>query len=171
MKSQKPKPILSRARGAELPLSNSALTELLRAVLDKGMPFRFQARGFSMHPLIKDSDIITVSPISGAAPRLGDVVVFIHPKFDNLILHRVVGKKGNRFLIKGDNIQDYDGYIPRDRILGYVTKVERDDKLLSIGLGPERVLISFLTRRRRFYPSLLPIWRLIRPLIGRSRYD
>lgn len=161
------KPAIFGKKGVELKLSGTALVELLQAVLDKGVPVRFRAKGFSMTPFIKDDDVITVAPLSDALPRLGDVLAFIHPQTERIVVHRVVGKKGIYFLVKGDNTSDSDGLISKTDILGCVTRVERDGKKIFLGLGPERCLIAFFTRRRLLIPFLYPIWRMVRPIIRR----
>lgn len=137
-------------------------------MLDKGVPFRFKAKGLSMHPFIRHGDVITITPLFDNLPRYGDVVAFVPPEISTLIVHRVVGKRDGDFLIKGDNIARSDGLIPMASILGSVTKVERDGKEVYIGLGPERLLIAFLTRRGILSPLLLPVCRLAR-LITRRR--
>jgi len=57
------KSALFNRKEGELQLSGPSLVELLRSVLDKGVPFRFQAKGFCMTPFIKDGDVITVFPL------------------------------------------------------------------------------------------------------------
>lgn len=161
------KPALFIKKGEELSLSSQSLRELLRAVLDKGASFRFRAKGFSMSPFIKDGDVLTVALWQGTTPRLGDVVVFTHPGTGKLIIHRVIEKKTDSYLTKGDNSPEGDGLISKADILGRVTKAERNGKEISLGLGPERFVIAFLTRRGLF-PLLRPVWRFVR-LIIRSR--
>lgn len=116
-------------------LSMPVLVGLLRAVLDKGKPFRFQATGGSMSPFVRDGDVITVSPLSDIPPRLGDVVAFIRPESGKLVVHRVVGKRDGSYLIKGDSAPDCADVIPRANILGRVTRVERDGKRVYLGLA------------------------------------
>lgn len=145
-------------------ITHHSLSELLTAVLTKGLHCCFIATGHSMSPFIKDGDEITVSPLHDSSPCLGAVVALIHPENGRLAIHRVVGKKGDSYLIKGDNSSDFDGFVQKENILGFVTKVEREGKNISIGLGPERFLIAFLTRRGLF-PLLLSVWRLIRPFV------
>ena len=55
-------------------LPNAELLALLKKTLARGAPFRFTATGSSMIPFVRDGDEITVSPLGGAAPRIGDVV-------------------------------------------------------------------------------------------------
>lgn len=158
------KPALFYKNGGVLSLTGPALNKLLRAVLDKGIPFRFRAKGFSMAPFIRDGDIVTVSPLSGSSPGLGDVVAFIHPETKRLIIHRVVGKSLKSYKIKGDNISQGDGPITKEHIMGLVTKVERDGRKVFFGLGPEKFLISFMTGSG-FLQRLLPVmWRRVRPI-------
>jgi len=167
LKSHRAKPSLFSVKGGELALSGPAIAELLRAVLDKGLPFRFEAKGASMLPFIRNDDLITVSPLSGNTPRFGDVVAFVLMETGKLRVHRIVGKKGNSFLIKGDNNPDADGLIPKSDVLGRVTKVERDGKQVFSGLGLERILIAFLTHMGRSHNPIFLAYSLIRPVIGR----
>ena len=166
-KSLRAKPALLSKKENGLSLSGSAFVELLKAVLDKGTPFRFRAEGFSMHPFIRNGDLVTLSPLFNTIPRLGDVVAFVLPGTDRLMIHRIIGAKGRFFLIKGDNLHGPDGLIPKTNILGRVTRVERNGKEIFFGIGPERILIALLTRRRAVSSSLLPVLRLVRPIIKR----
>lgn len=165
LKSPEFEPALFIKEGGELSLSGPTLVELLRAVLGKGAPCRFRAKGFSMSPFVRDGDVITVSPLSGASPRRGDVVAFVRPGMEKLVVHRVVGKRGHSYLIKGDSTPEADGLIPEANVLGRVIRVERDGKEVFLGLGPERFLIAFLTGRGLLFPLLLPLWRLVRPIV------
>ena len=139
-------------KGNEIFFSNEGLAGLVKAAFNKGAPFRFQVKGFSMYPFIKDGDVVTISPLSNPSVGLGRTVAFINPKTERFTIHRVIGKRANCYLIKGDNIPEEAVLIPRENILGCVTKVERDGNERFLGLGPERFIIAFLSHRR-----LLPI--------------
>ncbi len=130
----------------ELSLSNAALTKLIQDAITKEASFRFQAKGFSMLPFIRDGDVITIAPLSCSFMAFGDSVAFIHPKTGNLVIHRIISRHGNSYMIKGDNIFKPDGLITREDILGYVASVERNGKKALFGLGPERFLIALLSR-------------------------
>ena len=143
--------------GGEFSLSGKALLELLGAVLEKGMPFRFMARGVSMRPFIKNGDVITITPLSGAPLSVGDVAIFLCPDTGKAMVHRVVGKQGDSFLMKGDNSPCPDGLIPKSDILGRISKLERNGADISFGLGRERFLIAALSKT-----GLLPV--LVRPV-------
>lgn len=101
----------------------------------------------------------------------GQPVAFIQPETGRLVIHRVVGKSGNYYLIKGDNIVNSDGLISKENILGCVTSVERNGKKLFPGLSPERFLIAFLSRWSLLFPLLLFLRRFMRPVIKRFKHE
>lgn len=111
--------------GGELPLAGESLAGLMRAVLERGKAFRFEARGTSMHPFIQNGDVVTVAPFAAGGPRTGDIVVFVHPGTGGVRAHRVVDIDGGRFVLKGDNALDNDGALARDALLGIVVSHER----------------------------------------------
>ena len=165
MKPPSPRSSLFSNPGGELSLSGPAFGELLRSVLSSGVPFRFQAKGSSMTPFIKNGDFITISPLFDIPPRVGDVVAFNYERAGNPVVHRVVGKRGKAFLITGDNASHTHDLVPETDILGRVTQIERDGKKVYLGLGPERVLIASPACRRLLLNFLLPLWRLVRKLM------
>ena len=155
-------------KGSDLPLSGRGLVDLLRAVLSKGVPVRFQAKGFSMSPFIKNNDVVTISPLQGTQPSLGDIIAFAHPETQGLYIHRIVRNKCGFCVTKGDNRSQTEESVPIENILGSVTRVERDGRHVFLGLGPERFLIAFLGRRGLLFPFLFPLWRILRPFMRRS---
>jgi hypothetical protein len=150
-------------------LSGPVLTELLRAVLDRGEPFWFEAPGFSMSPFIQNGDTITVTPLAGGSPGRGEVVAFLRPDSDKLVVHRVVGQRGDMFLVRGDNGGEECDLVPVASILGHVTRVERHGQPVRLGLGPERRLIAALSRLGLLQPVLRLLWPLLRPVVRRVR--
>jgi radical SAM protein with 4Fe4S-binding SPASM domain len=111
-------------------LSGKSLLELVQVVLRKNGGFRFRATGSSMAPAIQNSDVITISPFRNKKPLYGEVVAFCHPETHRLSLHRVIKKNQDLFLIKGDRNVNTDGDIPLKNIVGVVTRVERDHKMI-----------------------------------------
>lgn len=142
-----PRPGLIAIKGQDLPLSGQALQELMRAVLAKGLPFRFCARGWSMTPFIRDGDVITVAPLHKGLPKIGEVVAFVRPESGKLVVHRVVARQASGVFIQGDNGQGYaDGLISQEHLLGQITRIERNGRAVWVGLGPERAMIAWLSR-------------------------
>jgi signal peptidase I len=152
---------------SELNLSAPDMVGLLRDVLGKGASFRFKAKGFSMTPIIKDGDIITVSPSLSAGLRSGDIAAFTHPVTDRLVVHRIVGIRGGSFFVKGDNNEAFDGLIPGSRVLGRITRIERDGRSVQLGLGAERSAIALLSRFNILPLLLVPMRRLYRLYLSR----
>ena len=130
--------------------SSSGAGTLLTAVCGKKSLFRFTARGSSMSPVIRDKDVLVITPPSEKRPCTGDVVALISPLSKKLVVHRIVGKRGNFFLIKGDNIHDCDGYYHKKEIHGYVIKVIKPGgKVYAHPLFVNKV-IAFFSRVRLF---------------------
>lgn len=166
LRKDKPNPPITEDSG--LSLSGAALTDLLEAVVSRGSFLTLQAKGSSMSPFIKDGDMVTLSPMNGALPRMGDVVAYIHPAIKRVFIHRVVRKKGDSYIMKGDNSLEVDGPVLAAKILGLVTRVDRDGKRITLGLGPERFVIALLASRNLFLPLFRPARRVIN-LFARHR--
>ena len=139
-------------------IDNQELRALASAVLGKGHEFRFQARGQSMLPFIKDGDTAIVQPIGNVPStiRLGDVVLCVIDE-RRLLVHRVMGISKNdsitMYRIQGNAVAKADGLIASEQILGRVTGIERGSKQRQIDTPWERILgtlwiwASPLTRR------------------------
>lgn len=136
--------------GTELPLGGEALAGLMRAVLEKGKPFRFEARGASMHPVIRDGDVVTVRPLGGARPGTGDIVAFVHPLTKGVLVHRVVRAEERGYVLKGDNALAEDGPVAADGILGRVARVERDGRTVRTGRALRSPGLARLSRSAWF---------------------
>lgn len=146
-------PQLRVQKGGEKPLSGLALLELARAVLGRGVPFRFQARGFSMTPFIRDGDVITISPLQRDRVGVGEIVAFIRPGESRLVVHRVVATRRSVVAIQGDSDPQYtDENISISNIIGSVTRIERNGKDIWLGLGMERSFIAWLSCTRLLLP-------------------
>jgi len=138
--------------GGVQPLSGEALSTLLDDVLTRGVPFRFEARGYSMAPFIRDGDVVTVTALAEGRARFGEVVAFVAPG-KRLVLHRVTGRRSDRYEIRADNVDPGAAaktaavdVVPSSSLLGVVRGVERDRRPVRLGLGPERVVIAGLSR-------------------------
>ena len=151
----------------ELNLSAPDMVGLLRDVIGKGVSFRFKAKGFSMTPIINDGDIITVSPCLPAGLRSGDIAALTHPVTERLVVHRIVGFRGESFIVKGDNNEDFDGLIPGSHVLGRITRIERDGRSVQLGLGAERSTIALLSRFHILRLLLVPLQKLYRFYLSR----
>lgn len=134
-------------RQEEFHLCGQSLATLVQETLRKGSCIRLTANGFSMLPFIRDGDVVTVSASPGISLVSGRVIAFIHPQTARLVIHRLLGRDNGCYLVKGDSVFSADGLIPGKSILGCVTKIERNGRRVSFGLGPERRIIAFLSRK------------------------
>ncbi len=125
---------------------NYPLAGLMRAVLEKGKAFRFEARGTSMHPFIKDGDVVTIEPLAPGGPRTGDVVTFVHPVSGGVRVHRVVKASNGVYVLKGDNALGEDGELSRDALLGRVARVERGGRARRLGPSLRSAALARLSR-------------------------
>ncbi|MFC1807727.1 S24/S26 family peptidase [Candidatus Omnitrophota bacterium] len=119
---------------------------MFEEVLSKNAQFRFKAKGYSMSPFVRGGDVLTISPVDKRTISIGDIVAFVRDKRASVAIHRVVGVKRGHYFIQGDNTSSASELILRKNILGRVIHIERDNKKVLLGLGPERYLIALLNR-------------------------
>lgn len=151
--------------------------ELSRAILGAGKSLRFQARGASMAPLVRDGDTLTVEPVTAAQLGVGDVALFGREP-EAVVVHRVIrieaGPQGRRFLMQGDAVAHPDGLIAEGDIHGRVTAVERGGARLELARPAMRVLCWLAVLRSRHHLRHGALLRLAGWLIKRlppfSRY-
>jgi signal peptidase I len=127
-------------------ISNNDFSVLMTDIIGRGKKFRFQTSGSSMSPFIMNDDVVTFCSINSKPIRVGDIVAFLHPINNNLIVHRIIAKNSGNFLIKADNAHKPDGWVEQIQIIGLVVEVERDGIIMKFGLGQEKWLISLLSR-------------------------
>ncbi len=140
-------------------------SELLKA----GYTIRFRAKGTSMHPMIRDGDVVFVAPLKAEQIHKGDVVFFIVGD-ERALLHRVVNIGNNsadqKYLIQGDGNSHPDGYISGANILGVMTTLERGEMLIPAegfiykNLGKFASLYSRVNPKKvKFYGKLFQVLR------------
>ena len=144
------RPFEEGEEGLLLPVG--AFGSILLEVLERGDSIRFRAGGFSMVPLIMNGDVITVGPLSRRGVATGDVIAFRRSTDDKILTHRVIVDLHDCLVTKGDAAVFPDGMITLDRVIGRVTRVERDGRLVRAGWGRERRLIAMLSRHRLLIP-------------------
>jgi SAM-dependent methyltransferase len=152
--------------GGELHLSNQGQLELLRGMMERGVSLRTSARGFSMAPFIHDEDVLTIAPLKDRMPHIGEVVAFTWPDTGKLVIHRVIRRVGDAWLVRGDNGLTADGLVARENILGAVMRIQRNGREVQVGLGAERVLIALLQRANVLTRLVNIAWRIRRILMS-----
>ena len=123
---------------------------LTRELLQRGCHVRFRASGTSMHPTIRDGEVVTVAPSSGDAFAVGDVLLCRFGQRPTA--HRVVAVQPSAngrpvLFLHGDNLCSRDRPVRASDVIGRVVSVSRDgsDHLLD---GPDRLVRLRRTARR-----------------------
>lgn len=98
--------------------------EVLRDMLELGLSVRFQARGASMSPAIRDGEVVHVTPVIVSEIRKDDVV--LTRSENGFRLHRIVLADHTRdeFVTRGDCGQENDPVLKRPQILGLAQSKE-----------------------------------------------
>ncbi len=97
-----------------------------QAVLGAGLGLRFQARGRSMLPTIRDGEVLHVQPVVINELRKGDIVLFASGR--NYTAHRLVfrDRSNDVFMTRGDAGTEMDGIVRGREILGKVIAKEEN---------------------------------------------
>lgn len=115
---------------------------------------RFRAPGWSMHPTIRNGEIITVVPLGGSPVQVGDVVLYRRGRA--AIAHRVIRVQSASgqlvgFVLRGDAADSCDRPIQAAQVLGRVLAIERDGRWVRpdlMGSGWSRALRRALRAAR-----------------------
>lgn len=122
---------------------------LIEEKLQNGGEVTFKPRGISMLPLLRQGkDSVTISPVTNALKKK-DTIFYRRPN-GQFVLHRIVGKNDDGYILCGDN-QDVKEYgVKPEYIIGVLTAVKRGTRTIDCN--------SFLYS---FYKNLiLPVWKL-----------
>ncbi len=126
-------------------------------MLADGFDAELRVTGSSMSPLVRGGDLVTLSPPSRCPIRRGAVVAYLRGS-RSLAVHRVVAGAGEKLVTRGDAMTRPDDPVAAGEVLGVMTRHRRRGRRVRLGLGPERVLIAWLSRRGLLVPLLRP-WR------------
>ncbi len=113
-----------------------AFETLARELLNQGLSLRFEARGASMSPVIRDHEVVIVTPVIVSKLRRGDIVLTKgHSGFK---VHRLVlaNHHEDLFITRGDCGQQDDPPLRSDQIFGVVLakEVRLGNKLVRANL-------------------------------------
>ena len=137
-------------------------TELSQKILDRGVFLRFQAKGYSMFPAIKDGDILKVKPFKIKEIKLGEVI-FYRTAGKRMVAHRVIKKifQNDKLVLrtKGDFNINYE-YVTLEDVLGLVIAIERNGRQINLNKFHSR-LMGIL------FSKVSPILRSLRKVASR----
>ncbi|UCC94340.1 MAG: signal peptidase I [Candidatus Omnitrophota bacterium] len=127
--------------------------EVSRDFLEKGTHICFQAHGGSMHPFIKNGQIIHVKPTKISGINCGDIIFYLNED-GKLLIHRVIKKQKEngkmRLLTKGDSLSQFDGYVTAEKILGKVIGIEKKGRVIKIDRGLFKLINILYARASPF---------------------
>lgn len=146
---------------ADAALSDRHL-RLLVELLAEGLDVEVRVTGESMWPFLRSGDLVALTPPGGRV-GLGDVVAILDDG-PRLTVHRVVELRAGTVVTRGDARWDTDAAVAGNRVLGRVVGIRRGGRPVRRGLGPERRILAWLSRRG----WLAPLARRLVPGQGRS---
>ncbi len=144
---------------------------IIRETLDMGKSFRLEPFGSSMHPTIREGvDAVYIKKPSGRIKKY-DIAFY---KRDNgaFILHRVIKATKAGYILCGDNQFIPEHGISDRHIIGVVTEIERDGRLI-LAESPEfsaeaKKIVKNRLKGHRLAISLYHIKSAIKKITGRA---
>jgi signal peptidase I len=126
--------------------------DLSLELLERGASLRFRAHGASMHPFIKNGNILIVEPVNDSPLDVGDIV-FYRRSNNALTAHRLIKVEnspgGTVFLTKGDSLGFIDPPVPPAQVLGRVIQIEGNSKQLALTGWQRRIFGRFIALSAR----------------------
>lgn len=104
-------------------MDHALMNKILFAQAKSGREIDISVVGVSMHPTLYENDIITIKAFHDY--DVGDILVFTY-KTDELLVHRLLKKRDNRYFCKGDNSFRLED-ITTDHIVGKVIRLNHVD--------------------------------------------
>lgn len=119
------------------------IAPVMREILEENGRVSFVSGGRSMLPTIRDGvDTVTLIKPDGRLKK-GDIV-FYQRDNGQYILHRIIGISGDTYITRGDNQWFDDFNIRQEQIIGVLTGIERNGKLLKSDSLMNKVYVFFL---------------------------
>jgi signal peptidase I len=127
---------------------SSRFLQTIENLLRDGHPVSFRAEGWSMHPTIRDGEVITVAPLGRSRVHIGEVLLY--RRGDTPIAHRVVrldshSGRSTMLVLQGDAVPYRDRPVTPEQVLGRVRTVQRGGRRVRLGL----LSLSWLRARAR----------------------
>ena len=96
--------------------------------------------GWSMRPMLRDRrDRVIVQALGDHQLKKYELPLYRRAD-GKYILHRIIGVKGDCYVIRGDNTYQKE-FVPREQILGYVTEFYRGERRIASDSRAYRVYV------------------------------
>ena len=118
-----------------------SINDIFIEQLKLGNSIRVNIRGESMFPSVKKDDVVIVRPVRFEETRIGDIIAFKRNSTDSILtLHRIIKKRNESIVTKGDANRHGDFPVYFEDIYGKVAKIERKGKTVNLETGLHRLL-------------------------------
>lgn len=142
-------------------------------MLSEGHSVRFLAKGTSMHPLVRNGDILLITPIQADFVKVGEIVLCTAGT-DWVLVHRVLrrrsGADGTNFFLQGDQAAAPDGWFNREQIHGYLQAIERKGRRISMTGGVARLIGILLVLSHRMGLRRTKLAGIVSDLLKRTPF-
>lgn len=129
---------------------------VIREVLESGGEFRMYPHGTSMLPLIRQGIDSVVLEQLNRSPQKNDIL-FYQRMDGSYILHRVWKVTEEGLVMIGDNQKVLEKGVTEDQVIGYVTRIYRNEKEINCdGFGYRKYL--WLWQFMKVRKLVLPIF-------------
>ena len=107
----------------------------------------FRYRGRSMWPGFQESDLLEIAPCDPKQLRVGDCIVYQHPKATTTTVHRICSNVGDSYLTRGDaRPKPDDDAVKPEWIQGRVVARFRFSRQCAVTGGWQGVMVGFFYR-------------------------
>lgn len=142
------------------------LSEAMSVVLSNGGEISFVTAGFSMLPILRNRMDKVYLKKPDRAVKKGDVI-FYRRENGAFVLHRIIGKNSNGYILRGDNQTDIEYGVKEEQIMAYLVRILRHEgKLIKIDSLYYRAYVRFLPLVRFFRFKIYPIYvKIVKKII------
>lgn len=127
--------------------------------------------GQSMHPTLREPEMLEVLPCRERPIRRGDVVIFPREAPANLLVHRVIAVRPEGIVTRGDNCRGADAFVtPHHAVIGRVVASWRGNRRRTVAGGYPGLIRHYVLRLMRLLrkAAVLCCGNLYRALAGKG---
>ncbi len=110
-------------------------------LLGSGQAVRFLVRGKSMHPEVRDGEMVTVVAVRPEDVEVGDIILY--RLREGALAHRVIGKEERAgrpvLILRGDASASPDAPVEPSQVSGKVVSVEREGRRVRLDTRAARL--------------------------------
>ncbi len=122
---------MSNPPDAEI-VDHNVLVSLLVQALEQGDRPTLKVISGSMSPMIMENDLVTLRPVDFETLKKGDIITATQR--EALTTHRVVSRRNDRIVTKGDRNSILDEPLTENQIIGKVTQIKSHQHNKTIDL-------------------------------------